>query len=42
MLDSIFIIPNFLQKKINFSIAVTLINEFNGVLKLIKRGLNGR
>ncbi len=42
MLDSILIISNFLQKKINFSIAVTLINEFNSVLKLIKRGLNGR
>ena len=42
MLDSVLIIPNILQKKINFFIAVTLINELNSVLKLIKRGLNGR
>ena len=34
MLDSILIISNFLQKKINFSIAVTLINRLNELYKI--------
>ena len=34
MLDSVLIISNFLQKKINFSIAVTLINRLNELYKI--------
>ena len=39
MLDNILIILNFLQKKINFSIAVTLINRLNELYKIYLRGV---
>ena len=39
MLDSVLIIPNFLRKKINFSIAVTLINRLNELYKIYLRGV---
>ncbi len=39
MLDSILIISNFSQKKINFSIAVSLINRLNSLYKIYLRGV---